>query len=90
MRTSVSATDCRSGTSGCRTDRQIDPLRLSFEHALRAILIFTPALAREPLGKLPQIYLRKCSGKSPPTEFPNGPAETNREPCGGKPNIPRG
>ena len=34
----------------------IDPIRISFVHAVRAILIFSPALATEPLWKLPQIY----------------------------------
>jgi len=34
----------------------IDPMRLSFAHAVRAILIFSPALACEPLWRLPQIY----------------------------------
>jgi len=34
----------------------IDPLRLSFVHATRAILSFAPALATEPIWKLPSIY----------------------------------
>ena len=34
----------------------VDPMRLSFAHAVRAILIFSPALACEPLFTLPQIY----------------------------------
>jgi hypothetical protein len=33
-----------------------DPLRLSFVHAVRAILSFAPAFATEPLWKLPIIY----------------------------------
>jgi len=34
----------------------VDPLRISFAHATRAILAFAPALASEPLWKLPSIY----------------------------------
>lgn len=34
----------------------IDPLRISFVHSLRAIVMVSPALATEPLWKLPQIY----------------------------------
>ena len=34
----------------------VDPMRISFAHAVRAILIFSPALACEPLWRLPQIY----------------------------------
>jgi len=34
----------------------LDPLRISFAHAVRAILIFSPALACEPVTRLPQIY----------------------------------
>lgn len=34
----------------------VDPLRLSFVHAVRAILSFAPALATEPPWKLPLIY----------------------------------
>ena len=34
----------------------LDPMRVSFAHAVRAILIFSPALACEPLRRLPQIY----------------------------------
>lgn len=35
---------------------QVDPLRLSFVHALRAILCFAPTLAEAPPWKLPEIY----------------------------------
>lgn len=35
---------------------QIEPTRLSFVHALRAIIVFAPALAVEPIWKLPEIY----------------------------------
>lgn len=35
---------------------QVDPLRLSFAHALRAILSFASALAEAPPWKLPAIY----------------------------------
>jgi len=35
---------------------QVDPMRLSFAHAVRAILIFSPTLACEPVLWLPQIY----------------------------------
>ncbi len=35
----------------------VDPLRISFVYALRAILCFSPALAGEPFWKLPGIYL---------------------------------
>jgi putative transposase len=35
---------------------QVDPMRISFAHAVRAILIFSSALAWEPLLRLPQIY----------------------------------
>ncbi len=34
----------------------LDPLRISFAHAVRAILIFSPALACEPIFRLPDIY----------------------------------
>jgi putative transposase len=34
----------------------LDPLRISFAHAVRAILIFSPALACEPVFRLPAIY----------------------------------
>jgi hypothetical protein len=34
----------------------IDPLRISFAHAVRAILMFAPALATGPIWQLPQIY----------------------------------
>ena len=34
----------------------VDPLRISFAHAIRAILVFAPALAVEPIWKLPAIY----------------------------------
>ncbi len=34
----------------------LDPLRISFAHAVRAILLFSPALACEPITRLPQIY----------------------------------
>jgi hypothetical protein len=37
-------------------EHRVDPTRLSFVHALRAILVFAPALASEPLWKLPAIY----------------------------------
>jgi hypothetical protein len=37
-------------------EHQVDPLRLSFVHALRAILSFAPALAEAPPWKLPAIY----------------------------------
>ncbi len=34
----------------------VDPMRISFAHAVRAILIFSPALACEPFVRLRQIY----------------------------------
>jgi hypothetical protein len=34
----------------------VDPMRISFAHAVRAILIFSPALACEPVLRLRQIY----------------------------------
>ena len=34
----------------------IDPMRLSFRCAVRAVLAFSPALATEPLRKLPLVY----------------------------------
>jgi hypothetical protein len=34
----------------------VDPMRISFAHAVRAILIFSPALACEPILRLRQIY----------------------------------
>ncbi len=34
----------------------VDPMRISFAHAVRAILIFSPALASEPIFRLPHIY----------------------------------
>jgi hypothetical protein len=38
------------------TEKGVDPIRLSFVHAVRSILSFAPALACEPVYKLPQIY----------------------------------
>jgi len=35
---------------------QVDPMRISFAHAVRAIVIFSVALACEPIVKLPKIY----------------------------------
>jgi hypothetical protein len=37
-------------------EKSVDPTRTSFVHAIRAILMFAPALACEPIWKLPQIY----------------------------------
>lgn len=37
-------------------EKNVDPTRISFVHAVRAILMFAPALACEPIWKLPQIY----------------------------------
>jgi len=37
-------------------EKSVDPTRISFIHAVRAILMFAPALACEPIWKLPQIY----------------------------------
>jgi len=37
-------------------EHEVDPLRLSFIHALRAILTFAPAMATEPPWKLPILY----------------------------------
>jgi len=37
-------------------EHECDPLRISFTHAVRAILAFAPALASEPIWKLPLIY----------------------------------
>ncbi len=37
-------------------EHNVDPLRISFTHATRAILAFAPALATEPFWKLPAIY----------------------------------
>jgi hypothetical protein len=34
----------------------VDPMRISFAHAVRAVVMFSPALACEPIFKLPQIY----------------------------------
>ena len=39
-----------------RTPLFSPPIRLSFVYAVRAILSFAPALACEPIYKLPQIY----------------------------------
>ena len=33
-----------------------DPLRLSFVHAVRAVMVFAPAMATAPVWKLPEIY----------------------------------
>ena len=38
------------------TKGDVDPVRISFVHAVRAILNFAPALACEPIWRLPQIY----------------------------------
>jgi hypothetical protein len=37
-------------------EKGVDPIRISFTQAVRAILMFAPALACEPAWKLPQIY----------------------------------
>jgi hypothetical protein len=37
-------------------EKGVDPIRISFVNAVRSILMFAPALAREPIWKLPQIY----------------------------------
>jgi len=37
-------------------DNDVDPIRISFVYAVRAIVMFAPALATEPIWKLPQIY----------------------------------
>jgi len=37
-------------------EKGVDPIRISFAHAVRAILMFAPSLSCEPLWKLPQIY----------------------------------
>ena len=37
-------------------DYGVDPVRISFSHAVRAIISFAPALASEPLWKLLEIY----------------------------------
>jgi hypothetical protein len=37
-------------------EKNIDPIRISFVHAVRAVLYFAPALACEPIWRLPQIY----------------------------------
>jgi hypothetical protein len=37
-------------------ENQVDPIRISFVYAVRAILMFSPALAIEPIWKLPEIY----------------------------------
>ena len=34
----------------------VDPIRISFVHTVRAIVMFAPALASEPIWKLPEIY----------------------------------
>jgi len=34
----------------------VDPIRISFVYAVRTIVMFTPALATEPIWKLPKIY----------------------------------
>lgn len=34
----------------------VDPIRISFVHTVRAIVMFAPALAAEPIWKLPEIY----------------------------------
>jgi hypothetical protein len=42
----------------------VEPLRISFAHAVRVILAFSPALACEPLGRLPAISIAMLSGNS--------------------------
>ena len=37
-------------------ENDVDPIRISFVNAVRTVLMFAPALAREPVWKLPQIY----------------------------------
>jgi hypothetical protein len=34
----------------------VDPIRISFAYAVRAVLMFSPVLACEPVFALPQIY----------------------------------
>ncbi len=35
---------------------EVDPIRISFVHTVRAVLSFSPAFSFEPIGKLPKIY----------------------------------
>ena len=37
-------------------EKEVDPMRISFVHAVRTILMFSPSFAIEPLWRLPQIY----------------------------------
>ncbi len=37
-------------------EKGVDPIRLSFVYAVRTVLSFAPALACEPISKLPGIY----------------------------------
>ena len=37
-------------------EQQVDPVRISFVHAVRAIISFSPAIATEAFWRLPQIY----------------------------------
>jgi hypothetical protein len=62
----------------------VDPLRISFAHATRAILLFAPALASEPAWKLTSIYhamLREIASNVVP-ERPgrNEPRAVRRDP----------
>jgi hypothetical protein len=38
-------------------ENDVDPIRISFVHAVRAVVMFSPALATNPLWKLQQIYM---------------------------------
>ena len=61
----------------------VDPLQIGFVHAVRAILTFAPALATEPIWKLPGIYtalLREiASHLIPERDRRNEPRAVRRE-----------
>ena len=62
----------------------VDPIRISFVGAVRAVLAFAPALALEPVWKLPSIYramLKQIASQVVP-ERPsrNEPRAVRREP----------
>ena len=37
-------------------EHDVDPLRISFVHAVRAIIVFAPALATTPIWNAPSVY----------------------------------
>ena len=46
-------------------ENDVDPIRISFVHAVRTVLMFAPVLAREPIWKLPQnLHGNACGNRN--------------------------